>query len=72
MLLTEKKLSRRHGILLPQQERQTKVKHSMKAIKVVLGERKRDAIAQHALRMAEKELQERDGSNDDKIQEPTK
>jgi len=55
MILTEKQLSRRNGIVFPQQERQKKVQKSMAAIKVVLGERKRHAISQHALKMAMKE-----------------
>ena len=52
MILTEKNLSRRHGILFPQPERQKKVQKSMAAIRTVLGERKRDAIAKHALKMS--------------------
>ena len=50
MLLTERNLSRRHNIRFPQPDRILKVKKSMASIKVVLGERKRDAIAQHALK----------------------
>eukprot|EP00594_Rhizosolenia_setigera_P015430 CAMPEP_0178957040 /NCGR_PEP_ID=MMETSP0789-20121207/10657_1 /TAXON_ID=3005 /ORGANISM="Rhizosolenia setigera, Strain CCMP 1694" /LENGTH=214 /DNA_ID=CAMNT_0020639173 /DNA_START=73 /DNA_END=717 /DNA_ORIENTATION=+ len=44
MLMTETKLSKRNGIVMPQPERRTKVKRGMNAIKVVLGERKREAI----------------------------
>lgn len=52
MLLTEAYISSRNGSYFPQPERRQKVKKSMAAIKVVLGERKRDKIAQHALKMA--------------------
>jgi hypothetical protein len=52
MLLTEAYISNRNGSYFPQPERRQKVKKSMAAIKVVLGERKRDKIAQHALKMA--------------------
>lgn len=45
MLLTEKNLSRRKNLVFPQPERWKKVKRSMAAIKVVLGERKREKIA---------------------------
>mmetsp|Transcript_533 Transcript_533/g.965 ORF Transcript_533/g.965 Transcript_533/m.965 type:complete len:145 (-) Transcript_533:1034-1468(-) len=45
MLLTEKNLSRRKNLKFPQPERWKKVKRSMAAIKVVLGERKREKIA---------------------------
>eukprot|EP00565_Helicotheca_tamesis_P009371 CAMPEP_0185736546 /NCGR_PEP_ID=MMETSP1171-20130828/28192_1 /TAXON_ID=374046 /ORGANISM="Helicotheca tamensis, Strain CCMP826" /LENGTH=195 /DNA_ID=CAMNT_0028407197 /DNA_START=171 /DNA_END=758 /DNA_ORIENTATION=+ len=46
MLLTEANLSRRKGIVFPQPDRKRKVKKSMGAIKQVLGERKRDRVAQ--------------------------
>ena len=46
MLLTEQQLSRRKGLIFPQPERIQKVKKSMGAIKQVLGERKREKIAQ--------------------------
>lgn len=49
MLLTESNICRQNGVYFPQKERQQKVKKSMAAIKVVLGERKRDKIAQSAL-----------------------
>jgi len=49
MLLTESNICRQNGVYFPQKERQQKVKTSMAAIKVVLGERKRDKIAQSAL-----------------------
>jgi large subunit ribosomal protein L47 len=52
MLLTEAYISNQNGAYFPQPERRQKVKKSMAAIKVVLGERKRDKIAQHALKMA--------------------
>jgi len=52
MLLTEAYISNRNGSYFPQPERRHKVKRSMAAIKVVLGERKRDNIAQHALKMS--------------------
>ena len=58
MLYTESNLARRSGTIFPQPERQHKVKKSMAAIKTVLGERKRDKIAQFALRQAEMEEQE--------------
>jgi hypothetical protein len=53
MLLTENNLCRRKSIPFPQADRRQKVKKSMGAIKAVLGERKRDKIAQHALKMAQ-------------------
>ncbi len=53
MLLTENNLCRRKLIPFPQPDRRQKVKKSMGAIKAVLGERKRDKIAQHALKMAQ-------------------
>lgn len=52
MLLTEKNLSRRKGLIFPQPERWKKVKRSMAAIKVVLGERKRAKIAAHNEKLA--------------------
>ena len=45
MLLTERQLSRRRQVRFPQPERFKKVQKSMQAIKQVLGERKRSAIA---------------------------
>eukprot|EP00978_Attheya_sp_CCMP212_P033750 scaffold137800_cov41-Attheya_sp.AAC.1 len=53
MLLTEAAKCRRKGMYLPQPDRRHKVKKSMGAIKHVLGERKRDKIAQHALKRLE-------------------
>lgn len=53
MLLTENNICRRKAIPFPQADRRQKVKKSMGAIKAVLGERKRDKIAQHALKMAQ-------------------
>ncbi len=50
--MTEAYISNRNGSYFPQPERRQKVKKSMAAIKVVLGERKRDKIAQYALKMA--------------------
>jgi ribosomal protein L29 len=59
MLLTEKNLSRRKNLVFPQPERWKKVKRSMAAIKVVLGERKREKIAAHQEKMtAEREAEE--------------
>lgn len=55
MLLTEKNLSRRKGIIFPQPERWKKVKRSMASIKVVLGERKREKIAAHKEKMAQRD-----------------
>ena len=46
MLLTEKYLCERGNLKFPQPFRYTKVKRSMKAIRVVLGERKRERNAQ--------------------------
>ena len=48
MLLTERQLSRRRGLIFPQPERMQKVKKSMGAIKHVLGERKRAHLARIA------------------------
>lgn len=53
MLLTEKQLSRRKGVLFPQPERILKVRKSMGAIKHVLGERKRKHLSQLAARRSE-------------------
>lgn len=49
MLLTEKYLSETNNVKFPQPHRWTKVKRSMKAIRVVLGERKRERAAERAL-----------------------
>jgi large subunit ribosomal protein L47 len=57
MLLTEANIHRRGQMYLPQPDRLQKVKKSMGAIKAVLGERKRDAIAQTALKQAMMEEQ---------------
>ena len=54
MLLTETGLCRTNGVYFPQKERQQKVKKSMASIRTVLGERKRDKIAQSALKALEK------------------
>ncbi len=59
MLLSESHICRQNGVYFPQKERQQKTKKSMAAIKTVLGERKRDKIAQHALKMSELEDLER-------------
>ena len=61
MLLTEVNLSRRRTIPMPQPERRLKVKEGMAAIKCVLGERKRAAIQEHALKV--KTLAETNYSN---------
>lgn len=53
MLMTEMHLARRKGVRFPQPDRKRKVQKSMGAIKHVLGERKRDKIAQYALKMSE-------------------
>jgi hypothetical protein len=55
MLLSESHICRQNGVYFPQKERQRKTKKSMAAIKTVLGERKRDKIAQHALKLLEQE-----------------
>ena len=59
MLLTEKHLSRQKQLIMPQPERLHKVKKSMGAIRHVLGERKREKLAQHALKMAAREESEK-------------
>ena len=46
MLLSEKYLCERGNLKFPQPFRYTKVKRSMKAIRVVLGERKRERNAE--------------------------
>ena len=56
MLLTEQQLSRRRQLIFPQPERFQKVQKSMGAIRQVLGERKRKAVAAHLERHKEKEL----------------
>lgn len=53
MLLTESNLARRHGYMMVQPERRKKVRKSMGAIKHVLGERKRQKIADHRLYLEE-------------------
>eukprot|EP00804_Cyclotella_cryptica_P019205 CCRYP_006121-RA/>CCRYP_006121-RA protein AED:0.00 eAED:0.00 QI:2944/1/1/1/1/1/2/112/231 len=53
MLLTESNLARRHGYMMVQPERRKKVRKSMGAIKHVLGERKREKIADHKLYLEE-------------------
>ena len=62
MLLTEMHHARRNSLVFPQPERKQKVKKSMGAIKTVLGERKRDKLAQIALQRLER--QQRGGLND--------
>lgn len=56
MLLTEQQLSRRRQLIFPQPDRFQKVQKSMGAIRQVLGERKREAVAAHLERHREKEL----------------
>ena len=53
MLNTEKRFAVNQGVVFPQHERRSKVRDGMKAIKHVMGERKRERIAQHALRIIE-------------------
>ncbi len=65
MLLTENNICRRKAIPFPQADRRQKVKKSMGAIKAVLGERKRDKIAQHALKMAQLHDADDDDDEDD-------
>ena len=65
MLLTEKQLSRRKNIILPQPERIQKVKKSMGAIKQVLGERKREKIAEAASRRKMSKTAEDEDANDE-------
>mmetsp|Transcript_18261 Transcript_18261/g.23682 ORF Transcript_18261/g.23682 Transcript_18261/m.23682 type:complete len:158 (+) Transcript_18261:134-607(+) len=62
MILTEMHHARRNGLVFPQPERKQKVKKSMGAIKVVLGERKRDKLAQIALN----KLNKFDNGNEEK------
>ena len=59
MLLTEQQLSRRRQLVFPQPERFRKVQKGMGAIRQVLGERKREAVAAHLERHREKELAKR-------------
>jgi len=61
MLYTEANLSRRKGQYFPQPERARKVKKSMGAIKAVLGERKRDYLAQKALESLETDDEDDNG-----------
>lgn len=83
MLLTEQQLSRRRQLIFPQPERMKKVQKSMGAIRQVLGERKRRAVAAHLERHEEKELARKmeteaemaetfEAVDDDTTQEPTK
>ena len=80
MLLTEMHHARRNSLVFPQPERKQKVKKSMGAIKTVLGERKRDKLAQIALQRLERQqrggLDGEDDSdnsdNDDGFQEEKK
>lgn len=71
MLLTEQQLSRRHTLVLPQPDRLKKVRKSMGAIKQVLGERKREKIAQAALRQMEQMDEGYDEDNEDDDDEDT-
>jgi hypothetical protein len=64
MLFTELQLSRRSQLKFPQAERIQKVKKSMGAIRHVLGERKREKLAQFALRGVEQEEAEK-GTEED-------
>lgn len=64
MLLTESNICRQSSVYFPQNERKKKVKKSMAAIKVVLGERKREKIAQAALRALEKSESELESLED--------
>jgi len=65
MLLTEKQLSTKKGIIFPQPERMRKVRKSMGAIRQVLGERKREKIAAFMLKQLEKEDEGGEEDNDD-------
>ena len=67
MLLTEKHLSNANSLKFPQPHRWTKVKKSMKAIRVVLGERKRERKAEKAAARAQAEAEaEQYDSEDEK------
>mmetsp|Transcript_7458 Transcript_7458/g.18310 ORF Transcript_7458/g.18310 Transcript_7458/m.18310 type:complete len:312 (-) Transcript_7458:286-1221(-) len=59
MLLTEQQLSRRRQLVFPQPDRFRKVQKGMGAIRQVLGERKREAVAAHLERHRENELAKR-------------
>jgi Mitochondrial 39-S ribosomal protein L47 (MRP-L47) len=65
MLLTEQQISRRRGIVFPQPERMKKVRKSMGAIKHVMGERKRDYLAQKAARQLEEDDMDEEMQVDD-------
>ena len=69
MILTEMHHARRNGLVFPQPERKQKVKKSMGAIKTVLGERKREKLAQLALRKLE---QQQNLSGEEEEKEVTK
>ena len=73
MLLTEQVLSRRHQLIFPQPDRLKKVRKSMGAIKQVLGERKREKIAQFMLRpmdnIDDEGMDEADDSDDEEMAE---
>lgn len=65
MLLTEQQLSRRRQLTFPQPERFQKVRKSMGAIKQVLGERKREKVADHLSRMEEAMMEESEAIDED-------
>lgn len=69
MLGTERRLARVQQSQLPQPERLRKVKKSMAAIKVVLGERKRDKIAAAALKQLERSEKEGGFANEEDDEE---
>ncbi len=72
MLLTEQQLSRRRQLTFPQPDRFRKVQKSMGAIKQVLGERKREKVADHLSRMEEAMMKESESIQDTLDVEPAK
>lgn len=71
MLMTENNICRRKAVPFPQADRRQKVKKSMGAIKAVLGERKQDKIAQHALKMAQLHEAEDEEEEEDETRQKT-
>lgn len=65
MLLTEKYLCERNNLKFPQPFRYIKVKRSMKAIRVVLNERKTKRKAEKALERKQAEAEAMDTDDDE-------
>jgi hypothetical protein len=72
MILTELQLCRRKNIRMPQGERIRKVRKSMAAIKVTLGERKRDKIAQVALENMQKTIEANEEDEEEFVKDAEK